>query len=95
MSDDDTLKFRNHDEPIDDEGDKVPCAKCGKLIDMRTSRCPHCGIYFRGAAMEYEYANTDDQEAPRHPRTMRRLALLLLIVLLGGAVAMVASVALK
>ena len=83
MSDNDTLKFG--DAP-DDEGadnDKVPCTKCGALIHMHTTRCPYCGIHFRGQAFEFDRAEADS--SGRGNRAIRWIARLVLAALALGA----------
>ena len=36
---------------------KVRCAKCGEEVDMRTTKCPYCGINFLGVAFEFTHGS--------------------------------------
>lgn len=81
MADDDTIRLDDHRPPDDGDSEKIPCAKCGQLIHMYTTRCPHCGIHFRGAAFEFEHPSEHDATPPS--RTLHRLTMLLLITLAG------------
>ena len=54
-------------EPIDlrrarderaDRRQLVPCGRCGRDVPMLSTRCPRCGVNFRGAAFQFEYEPT-------------------------------------
>ncbi len=63
-----------------EQNDLVRCVKCGALISAYATRCPECGIHFRGEA--YDFVRPE----PRRPKAVRVIAWI--------ALAMVALVAL-
>ncbi|MCP4248002.1 MAG: hypothetical protein GY778_13220 [bacterium] len=79
MSDDDTLRFPGDADNGLTPDDKVPCAKCGTLIHMHTTRCPNCGIHFRGPAFEFDRSQVDDGAGGN--RTFRWIAATVLAVI--------------
>ncbi len=61
------------------ENDLVRCAKCGALISAYATRCPECGVHFRGEACDFA------RPGPRRPKAVRMLAWMALAVVIVAA----------
>lgn len=88
MGDEEPLKFESHTGGDGGDEDKVPCAKCGRLIPMHSTRCPYCGIHFMGEAFEFRHAS-ERFDATGH-RFLRWIALLLIGIIVAILVLLIA-----
>ena len=59
----------------------VKCAHCGEYIGMHKTRCPYCGIHFRGEAFQFKHSSEEEQTLARN-RTVRVLALIVIILII-------------
>ena len=62
---------------VEDEGERVECARCGMFIPAATPRCPHCGIHFNGMAEDF----TPGAQGREDRRCVRAYVLLIVFVL--------------
>ena len=71
-------RYRN-----EDAADLVHCAKCDVLINAYATRCPECGVHFRGEA--YDFVLATGSRRPRAIRWIAWAAVVVLVVLAIGA----------
>lgn len=61
----------------------VPCARCRKKILMTSTRCPECGVYFQGQALEFTHPSEQRREAKGAKGWIVWVALLSLLAFLA------------
>jgi len=74
------IDFEKHRRDLESNAGRVKCAHCDNWIEMRATRCPKCGVHFRGDAFQFA-ARSDDLETARANRR-RRLGIAAAIVAL-------------
>jgi hypothetical protein len=79
---DDTLSFEEYRRRFKHDPSRVRCARCGKWIAVTATRCPECGVYFRGEAFEFTHASERASEDRWSHSWMVLVALVLLLVLI-------------
>ncbi len=70
-----------------EQNDLVRCIKCGAQISAYATRCPECGVHFRGEA--YDFVRPE----PRRPKVVRIMAWIALAVLAVAVLGLVFSTA--
>jgi hypothetical protein len=80
MSDDDPIKLADYRAGKYDDGDQVPCAKCGCLVHAYNTRCPHCGVHFDGVACDFR-DSLGEQVTTGHRQRVRWIAVVLLVAI--------------
>ncbi len=81
-----TIDFDSHRRKRENDPNKVRCAHCGAWILAHETRCPKCGVHFRGEAFQFAYEAEDemaDANAARRKRAMIIAALLVAILIAG------------
>jgi predicted amidophosphoribosyltransferase len=73
--DDEPLNFERHRRRVADAG-TVRCARCGERIVATTTRCPECGVHFRGEAQDFAHPSERTRGGP--PGWVVAVAVLLL-----------------
>ncbi len=61
MADEHIYRFEDYRREPDPEPERVPCARCGKLIDMHARRCEFCGVHFGGEAFEFSHPSEEPE----------------------------------
>jgi hypothetical protein len=85
---DDVLRFEDFEPPRGKAASLVRCARCGKLILATSTRCSECGIHFQGEAQDFIHPTESPRETGRHGPWIVAVALLLVVALVLGAIAM-------
>ncbi len=67
-------------------GSRVACPKCNAAIPAETTRCPYCGVHFRGAAHTF----APDAEAAMEKRR-RPVVRALVAAAVGGGLLLLAA----
>jgi len=80
------LNFEEHRRRRDENPSVVPCARCGKSIVATATRCPECGVHFRGEAQFFSRPNEQTGSAAGIPWKTLIVTTLVLIGLLFAAV---------
>jgi len=76
-----TIDFEEHKRRRSEEDpDKVRCAHCGAWIFARSTRCPQCGVYFRGEAFQFAHGS-DELAADRATRRRRAIVMAIGIII--------------
>lgn len=65
--DDGVLNFQSLRQRLDENANRVRCARCGKWILASDTTCPKCGVHFHGEAQDFSHG------ADRKPAKMRTL----------------------
>jgi hypothetical protein len=78
--DDPEEEYRRRDEA----SQPVRCARCGKMIPGFSTRCPECGVHFRGAAENFHHPS-DGRPSGVKPWVAITSIVLVLAMLLGLA----------
>jgi uncharacterized membrane protein YvbJ len=83
-----TIDFEKHKRRLDEDPNRVRCAHCGAWILARETRCPSCGVNFRGEAFQFEH-ELDDLAAARRVRRgrVRMVAIVVGALFLIGVIA--------
>lgn len=74
------LDFNKFTKGRGDHSDLVPCARCGKMINMYAVKCPLCGVNFQGRA--YQFSPPKGLEETKRGRLRNRIIALILIITL-------------
>ena len=88
VSDENLLNFEEHRRRAEADPHRVRCARCGKPIPMNATRCPECGVHFRGEAFQFTHAaEAEPGEVKLGTRGLVLLAVILAAVVLAVALA--------
>jgi hypothetical protein len=84
-----TIDFVDAKRKHDDDPNKVKCSHCGAWIFARSTKCPKCGVFFKGEAFQFLH-ESDELESARSVRRRRALvvgfALLVLFVIAAALI---------
>ena len=64
---------------------RVPCANCGKPIALASTKCMHCGITFRGTAVEFAPGGAPATPLDMRRRRMARILVVALVIVFASA----------
>ena len=77
------LNFEEQRRRREENASTVRCARCRKWIVATATKCPECGVHFRGEAQDF--ARDEDSAGERGtPKWVVVLAALLVLVMLVG-----------
>jgi len=83
-----SVDFTKHKQLIENDPNRVRCAHCGAWVASRSSRCPKCGVHFKGEAFQFVHPS-DELEAERaaRARRMRIVAVIIGLLFAAGVIA--------
>jgi hypothetical protein len=77
------LNFEEHRRRRDENASTVRCARCREWIVATATKCPECGVHFRGEAQDFAPGEGSAGERGT-PRWVVVVALLLMLAMLVG-----------
>jgi uncharacterized C2H2 Zn-finger protein len=80
------LNLAAYRRQLEQDGSLVRCARCDRVIPATVTRCPECGVHFRGEAGDIAHAALRDRERQRKGRVAAVVAIVLVLVLLLTAI---------
>jgi hypothetical protein len=84
-----TVDFREAKRKRDEDPNKVKCSHCGEWIFARSTKCPRCGVHFRGEAFQFSHGS-DELEIERERRRRRAFTIgITLLIFFGVAAALI------
>ena len=81
-----TVDFGEAKRKREEDPNKVKCAHCGEWIFARSTKCPRCGVRFRGEAFQFIHGS-DELENERQRRRRRTLTIGITLLILFGIAA--------